>query len=49
MKERKDLVPALDTIGDLMKRASRRGVSTPILSAALCNLQAYEINRSNPR
>lgn len=37
------------TIGDLMKRASRRGVSTPILSAALCNLQAYEINRSNPR
>ena len=37
------------TIGDLMERASRRGVSTPILSAALCNLQAYEINRRNPR
>jgi 2-dehydropantoate 2-reductase len=35
------------TIGDLMERAMRRGVSTPILSAALCNLQAYEINRSN--
>jgi 2-dehydropantoate 2-reductase len=35
------------TIGDLMERATRCGVSTPILSAALCNLQAYEINRSN--
>ncbi len=37
------------TIGDLMERAMRRGVSTPLLSAALCNLQAYEINRSHPR
>jgi len=37
------------TIGDLMERASRRGVSTPILSAALCNLQAHEINRGNSR
>ena len=37
------------TIGDLMERASRRGVSTPILSAALCNLQAYEINRGTSR
>ena len=37
------------TIGDLMERASRRGASTPILSAALCNLQAYEINRGNSR
>jgi len=37
------------TIGDLVERAARAGVSTPILSAALCNLQAYEINRSNPR
>src|SRR5213595_2926380 len=37
------------TIGDLMERASCRGVSTPILSAALCNLQAYEINRGNSR
>ena len=35
------------TIGDLMERAARRGVSTPILAAASCNLQAYEINRSN--
>ena len=37
------------TIGDLVERATRRGVSTPILSAALCNLQAHEINRRNPR
>ena len=37
------------TIGDLMERASCRGVSTPILSAALCNLQAHEINRGNSR
>ena len=33
------------TIGDLMERAKCRGASTPILSAALCNLQAHEINR----
>lgn len=31
--------------GDLVGRAARRGVSAPILTAALCNLQAYEINR----
>jgi 2-dehydropantoate 2-reductase len=37
------------TIGDLVERAARGGVTTPILSAALCNLQAYEINRGNPR
>ena len=29
--------------------AAPRGVPTPLLSAALCNLQAYEINRSNSR
>jgi 2-dehydropantoate 2-reductase len=34
------------TIGDLVARAALRGISTPILSAALCNLQAYEIKRS---
>jgi 2-dehydropantoate 2-reductase len=34
------------TIGDLVARAAQRGVPTPILSAALCNLQAYEIKRS---
>ena len=34
------------TIGDLVDRVTRRGVSVPILSAARCNLQAYEINRS---
>jgi 2-dehydropantoate 2-reductase len=37
------------TIGDLVERAVRGSVNAPILSAALCNLQAYEINRSNPR
>jgi hypothetical protein len=30
------------TIGDLVERAARVGANTPILSAALCNLQAYE-------
>jgi len=34
------------TIGDLVARAERRGVSAPILTAALCNLQAYELNRA---
>ena len=33
------------TIGDMVDRASRRGIAVPILTAARCNLQAYEINR----
>jgi 2-dehydropantoate 2-reductase len=33
------------TIGDLVSRAMHHGISTPILGAALCNLQAYELNR----
>jgi 2-dehydropantoate 2-reductase len=33
------------TIGDMVERAARAGVSAPILCAARCNLQAYEINR----
>jgi 2-dehydropantoate 2-reductase len=37
------------TIGDLVERAARGGISAPLLTAALCNLQAYEIKRSNPR
>jgi 2-dehydropantoate 2-reductase len=37
------------TIGDLARHAARANVSAPILSAALCNLQAYEINRRNRR
>lgn len=36
------------TIGDMAVHAARANVSAPILTAALCNLQAYEINRSNP-
>jgi 2-dehydropantoate 2-reductase len=37
------------TIGDVVERAARRGISAPLLGAALCNLQAYEIKRSQPR
>ncbi|HEY6982521.1 2-dehydropantoate 2-reductase [Reyranella sp.] len=37
------------TIGDLVERAQRRGVAAPILAAALCNLQAYEISRHTAR
>ena len=36
---------AQHTIGDLVERANRRGVSVPLLTAALCNLQVYELNR----
>jgi 2-dehydropantoate 2-reductase len=34
------------TIGDLVERAKQRGVAVPILTAARCNLQAYEVNRA---
>ncbi len=37
------------TIGDLTGHAARADVSAPILNAALCNLQVYEINRNNAR
>jgi hypothetical protein len=33
------------TIGDMVEHAARAGVSVPILCAARCNLQAYEISR----
>lgn len=33
------------TIGDLVARAARRGVAAPILTAARCNLEAYERGR----
>jgi 2-dehydropantoate 2-reductase len=33
------------TIGDLVDRAARRGIATPILTAARCALQAYELAR----
>jgi 2-dehydropantoate 2-reductase len=33
------------TIGDLVDRTNRRGIAVPILTAARCNLQTYEINR----
>lgn len=36
------------TIGDLAERATRSGINAPLLGAARCNLQAYEINRRNP-
>lgn len=34
------------TIGDLVERAKRRRLHVPILTAARCNLQAYEIKRA---
>ena len=37
------------TIGDLAERATRTGVTAPLLTAARCNLQAYEINQSHSR
>jgi 2-dehydropantoate 2-reductase len=37
------------TIGDLVERAVRGSVSAPLLTAARCNLQTYEVNRSNPK
>ncbi|WP_192738941.1 2-dehydropantoate 2-reductase [Bradyrhizobium sp. OAE829] len=33
------------TVGDLAERAVQMGISAPLLTAARCNLQAYEINR----
>jgi 2-dehydropantoate 2-reductase len=33
------------TIGDLVDRASKHGVSVPILTAARTNLQVYEATR----
>jgi 2-dehydropantoate 2-reductase len=33
------------TIGDLVERAARHGMPVPLLTAALCNLQAYELAR----
>ncbi len=37
------------TIGDLADRAARAGVNAPLLTAARCNLQAYEISRNHKR
>jgi 2-dehydropantoate 2-reductase len=37
------------TIGDMAERATRLGIAAPILAAAVCNLQAYEINRQQTR
>jgi 2-dehydropantoate 2-reductase len=37
------------TIGDLVERAARGGISVPLLTAARCNLQTYEINRRKPK
>ena len=35
-------------VGDLVRRAERHGVDTPILRAALCSLQIYEARRRAP-
>ena len=37
------------TIGDMVRYAAGANVSAPLLNAALCNLQIYEINRHVPR
>jgi 2-dehydropantoate 2-reductase len=33
------------TVGDMVDRAQRHGIATPILTAARCNLQIYEAQR----
>jgi 2-dehydropantoate 2-reductase len=35
------------TIGDLVRRAERRGIAVPVLRAALCALEAHEVQRRN--
>jgi 2-dehydropantoate 2-reductase len=37
------------TIGDMVRRARKHGIAAPIFTAALCNLQAYELNRVQPK
>ena len=37
------------TVGDLAGRAAQAGIAVPLLTAARCNLQAYELNRSSPK
>jgi 2-dehydropantoate 2-reductase len=37
------------TVGDLADRAARAGIDAPLLTAARCNLQAYEISRGSPK
>jgi 2-dehydropantoate 2-reductase len=37
------------TIGDLAERAMKAGIAAPLLTAARCNLQAYEIQRSKSK
>ena len=37
------------TIGDLAERAAQAGINAPLLTAARCNLQAYELNRSSSK
>lgn len=35
------------TIGDLVRRAERRGIAVPLLRAALCALEAHEVHRQS--
>jgi 2-dehydropantoate 2-reductase len=37
---------AEDTIGELVRRADRRGLDVPLLRAALCNLQVHNVRRT---
>jgi 2-dehydropantoate 2-reductase len=38
-----------DTVGELVRRADRRGMKVPLLQAALCNLQVYDFHRQQGR
>jgi 2-dehydropantoate 2-reductase len=38
-----------DTVGELVRRADRRGMKVPLLQAALCNLQVYDFRRQQGR
>jgi len=40
---------AEDTIGELVRRADRRGMEAPLFQAALCNLQVYDFHRKQGR
>lgn len=36
-----------DTIGELVRRADRRGIEAPLLRAAWCNLQVHDVRRQS--
>ena len=36
-------------VGDMVRRGEAKGVATPLLRVALCNLQVYELKRAKPQ